>query len=382
MSTARTSRLRLGAIAVALAAAVALGVPTTTTAAPTPATTTTTVDPEAEARDFPFAGPDTIRLPGTTRYVTYGATASFGGHRHRVPFTVHGNGTDASPSGTITGDAFTGLTSDTWDLQSKIWTPGAYYHPGRERYYLFFTAQLKRVDFDKQCIGVAWSTEPGSGYRIDERPLVCPSTRRWAIDADVTRKPDGAIWMTWRDGARAVSGESALSASVVAFPATGRPVELRGETRVLLRSDNLAWTKYDDGPGVTVIENPVAAYLRGNWYLFYSGNRHKLNYYATGVAFCGAVLNDNACRPMPRAAAAYFAYTGPRAALPDRMRVRGLPGNKRAPGSLDLFRATDGSLRAVWNYRTDADFSQRRSRTGAVHMDGRGADATFRITLR
>jgi hypothetical protein len=58
--------------------------------------------------------------------------------------------------------------------------------------------------------------------------------------------------MTWRDGQRATGPESALSVSMLKFRRNGT-VDRIGATRVLLRSNNLSWTKFRDGAGVTVI---------------------------------------------------------------------------------------------------------------------------------
>jgi hypothetical protein len=328
----------------------------------------------SEANDFQCPGADTIALQdGYTAYGTYGASS--GGLK--VPYSISGSGNTVGSSPVVRGDAMPGGGGAWAAPGSGIWTPGAFYHvkKGVGRYYLFYTA-TKRDSGGRKCNGVASSQQPITGFKAAPTPIVCPGKGdRWAIDADVTRG-GGAIWMTWRDGQRAIGPESALSVSRLKFRRNGT-VERRGGTRVLLRSDRLSWAHFRDGAGVTVIENPSAFYNRGSWYLFYSGNSWPTNYYATGIASCGKALADGPCTPLPGAAKAYFAYTGPKKALPKRMRVKGLPGNKRGPGAMDVYRARDGKPWVTWNYLSDA--GGRKSRTGRLIVRGTGRAATFAV---
>jgi hypothetical protein len=328
-----------------------------------------------ESNDFRFPGADTMALhDGSGKYVTYGASA----RSRKVPYAVHGSGDTVGSSPTIAGDALPGGGGAWTDKSKNIWTPGAFHHRknGVGRYYLFYTA--KRKGSDQRCVGVASSREPFSGFTAEPKPLVCPAKdNRWAIDADVTRGPGGAIWLTWRDGQRAQGAESALSVMMLKFRADGT-VDRNSTPRVLLRSDNLTWAHYRDGAGVTVIENPSAFHHRGSWYLFYSGNSWPTNYYATGIAFCGANLANDVCSPMPGPNRAWFSYAGPGEHLPDRMRKRGLPGDKRGPGAMDVYRARDGKPWVTWNYLSDE--GGRKSRTGRLVVTGRGASADFRVT--
>lgn len=85
--------------------------------------------------------------------------------------------------------------------------------------------------------------------------------------------------------------------------------------------------------GATVLENPSALYHRGTWYLFYSGNSWPTNYYATGIANCGAELGKGACTPVPGPGRAWFSYSAPEGQLPAKMRKCGLPGEQARTGS-------------------------------------------------
>lgn len=330
-----------------------------------------------ESQDFPFPGADTMALQdGSNQYVTYGA--STGGWK--VPYAVSGSGNTVTTSPTVVGDALPNGGGAWVKPGAGIWTPGAYYRvkAGVARYYLFYTA-VHRGDGDRRCIGVASSKSPFTGFKAAAQPLVCPTKGdRWALDADVTTGPGGAAWLTWRDGQRAEGPESALSAMLLGFAADGT-VSRKSEPAVILRSDRLTWAHYADGSGVTVIENPSAIYDNGSWYLFYSGNSWPTNYYATGIAYCGPKLNDGVCSPMPGRNRAYFSYAGPKAHLPGAMRRSDLPGNKRGPGAMDVYRARDGQPWVTWNYLSDSG-SGRRSRVGRLTISGTGADAVFSVS--
>jgi hypothetical protein len=345
----------------------------TTAAAVAPAAAGAAALQDSEADDFPFPGADTIPLydAGST-YGTFGASVS----GYKVPWAQHGSGGIVGSSPTIGGDALPNGGGKWATKASGIWTPGAFrfVKAGVTRYYLFYTATAKKSG-GRKCIGVAHSTQPFIGYLAEAKPLVCPSKGdRWAIDADVTQRPGGAVWMTWRDGQRAQGPESALSTMLLKFRRNGN-VDRGSNPRVILRSNRLAWAHTGD-TGVTVIENPSAFYNQGSWYLFYSGNSWPEDRYATGLAFCGAKLDDGVCKPKPNGKKAWFAYAGP-TGLPKQQRKYRLPGNKRGPGALDVYRAYDGQPWVTWNYLSDA--GGRKSRTGRLLVTGTGQKADFKV---
>ena len=329
---------------------------------------------DSEANDFPFPGADTIALhDGSNQYGTFGA--STGGWK--VPWARHGSGNDVNSTATVGGDALPNGGGAWAEPGSNIWTPGAFYKvkKGVGRYYLFYTA-IKENSGGRRCVGVAYSTQPFTEYVTQPEPLVCPTKGdRWAIDADVTEGPAGEVWMTWRDGQRAQGNESALSAMRLKFRKNGN-VDRGSKPRVIMRSNGLAWAHEDDD-GVTVIENPSAFFNAGSWYLFYSGNKWKQNYYATGIAYCGAKLDDGLCQPMPNNRVAWFAYDAPSDALPPWKRRYRLPGNKRGPGAMDVYRARDNQPWVTWNYLSDA--GGRKSRTRRLIVTGTGPTADFQV---
>jgi hypothetical protein len=87
--------------------------------------------------------------------------------------------------------------------------------------------------------------------------LFCPEGR-WAIDADVTRGPNGKAWLTLRNGAWTRNGFTALGVSPLAF-SSDRRVRLERAPRILLDNRTLEWTYRDADPDlVKTIENPSA----------------------------------------------------------------------------------------------------------------------------
>ena len=208
----------------------------------------------------------------------------------------------------------------------------------------------------------------------EPEPLVCPTKGdRWAIDADVTEGPDGAVWMTWRDGQRADADESALSAMRLKFGTDGS-VDRASKPTVIMRSDDLAWAHYRKGKkGVTVIENPSAFFNAGSWYLFYSGNKWQQNYYATGIAHCGAKLDDGLCRQMPDNQVAWFAYVAPErsaAALEAQVPAAGQQARPRRDGCLS------GTRRPAVG---DLELPVRRGRAQEPHRSAPSSRAPARL---
>jgi hypothetical protein len=354
-------------ITAALAAAVVASSPAAAGAAPLR---------DSEANDFPFPGADTIALQdGSNQYGTFGASQD----GRKVPWARHGSGNDVGSTSVVGGDALRHGGGAWVQPGSGIWTPGAFYKVkhGVGRYYLFYTA-THRNDNGRKCVGVAHSEHPFRGYVTEPKPLVCPTDgNRWALDADVTQGAGRrGVWMTWRDGQRAQGAESALSAMRLKFRRNGN-VRPASKPKVIMRSNNLAWAHFRDGGGVTVIENPSAFFNNGSWYLFYSGNSWRKNYYATGIAYCGPRLADGLCKQIPNNRRAWFAYAAKNNALPQSMRKRRLPGNKRGPGAMDVYRARDGQPWVTWNYLSDA--GGRKSRTGRLIVTGTGAAADFKV---
>lgn len=359
-----------------------------------------------EQDDFQFPGADSMLLPdqATAAYITYGASAKvrFEGRMQRltIPYTISASerGLPASRF-KVDGDAWQGVKfpANYWARHdSGVWTPAPFSRKARgvRTYYLTYTSVVKGTSSKnpQHCIGVANASSPVGPFTAQARPLVCSAKpNRWSIDADVVQGPQGGFWLTWRDGERAQGADSALSVALLEFNADGK-VSLKNQPQVILRGNQVTWESYRDNTGVRVLENPSLYYdnKRANWYLFYSGNAWPTNYYSTGIADCGKKLHEGVlCKPIPGPNRAYFSFAredkpGFRDALPADMRLKGLPGNKRGPGAMDVFIATDGSPWVTWNYISDdwngkADFRPRNSRTGKLQISGEGSGIEFKV---
>lgn len=246
------------------------------TASPAATMATAPAGPGDESRDFRFPGADLMRIPGTKKYVAYGA--SFGGRK--LPYTVvrFADG-GFRRRAAVDGDAWqrrdVRFPTGYWaERGSTLWTPAVFPHRERGRvvYYVFYSARVRGTDTGRRCIGYATSLKWNTGWRASRNPVFCPKNR-WAIDADITTGPNGRAWMSLRNGAWTKDGFTALGASPLTFD-DHRHVRLARSPRLVLRNTHLEWTYHDQDPKLVVktIENPNAVYLKRRWYLFYSGN--------------------------------------------------------------------------------------------------------------
>lgn len=139
--------------------------------------------------------------------------------------------------------------------------------------------------------------------------------------------------------------------------------------RDLLESTDIEWDTIRINGSSHVIENPSMFRKNGVWYLAFSANNWDSARYATGIARCGdSPLPSQRCTPLRRGVERpYFGFTGEAGLDP----YRGLPGNRRGPGGMDVFRAADGTLRAVWHWWRPSDRS-RHSVVGRLLRDAGG----------
>jgi hypothetical protein len=361
--------------------------------------------PASEVADFKFPGADLMRIPGTTKYVAYGASLP---KAEKLPFTTvvfDRKSRNFVRRGAIDGDAWEPrdriFPAGYWAKpDSTLWTPAVVTHregpTKRVIYYLFYSAQDRDGANGRRCIGYATSTKWHTGWKAAKNALFCPQGNRWAIDADVTVGPGGRFWITLRNGAWTKDDHTALGASELRLG--NRQAKLVDPPTEILRSNNNPWTKQDadldDPADVITVENPNAIYVGSKWYLFFSGNDWDSNRYGTGIALCGTTLDDGRCPPLD-AQRAYFAYkprpdAGPgfQHALPPRMRNKTLPGNKRGPGAFDVFKAPDGTWWASWNYIRDSSPVVegkrifRNSRIAPIRISGSGTSINVDVAWR
>lgn len=306
---------------------------------------TASISPMASSSSFALADPDTVR--GTDgRYVTYGSSVPAGrgkrcnGAKGRlyVPVLVHGSGNSVGMADCASGDALPGGPGAWAEPGGGIWAPGVARFG--KRYHMFYTATRKGSG--QKCIGRAIAASARGPFR-NAGQWACPA-RRWVIDANpfVSGK---ALYVAYRDDSITAGPETGLSA--VRTDGQGRAIW--STRRDLLKSTDLSWDTRESAGTSHVIENPSMWRMADrHWYLMYSGNNWDSPRYATGIADCGTTpLPASRCTPVRQGAARpYFGFTGAAGINP----YRGLPGDHRGPGGMDVFRAENGGLRVVWHW--------------------------------
>lgn len=297
-----------------------------------------------------LADPDTVRA-GDGRYITYGTTLGRGrgprcgapAGKLYVPYLVHGSGSSVGMSDCVAGDAMPGGPGGWAEPGGSIWAPGVARFGGR--YIMFYTAS--RRGSGQKCIGRATSSS-ARGPFVSRGEWACPPAGRWAIDANPIVAGD-RLYVTYRDDA--INSFPQTGISVVRTDSAGRAVW--STRRDLLKSTDIRWDTIRMSGTTNVIENPSLFRHSGVWYLAFSGNNWDSARYATGIAECGSsILPARRCTPIRRGVdRPYFGFTGSGGLNP----YRGLPGNHRGPGGMDVFRAADGTLRVVWHWWRASD---------------------------
>jgi hypothetical protein len=370
----RTRRLLA---AVSTAAAVAVAAPLADAAPPAPladgapaapaALTAGTggVSPAANPSSFQLADPDTVRAKDGS-YVTYGTTVPAGRGKRcdgatgrlYVPVLVHGSGNTVGMTDCASGDALPGGPGAWAEPGGAIWAPGVARFG--DRYFMFYTASRKGSG--QKCIGRAVAASARGPFR-SAGEWACPPGGRWAIDANPF-VGGGSLYVTYRDDAIAAGAETGIS--TVRTDGEGRAVW--STRRDVLKSTDITRDTRGTSGGTHVVENPsMWRRANGTWYLMYSGNNWDSARYATGIAECGTTpLPSSRCKPLRNGVERpYFGYTGSGGLGP----YRGLPGNHRGPGGMDVFAVPDGSFRVVWHWW---DGGPRYLINGALRLDDGG----------
>ncbi|MBB5800309.1 hypothetical protein F4560_000077 [Saccharothrix ecbatanensis] len=325
------------------------------------ATATADVSVAATESTFPLADPDTVRAEDG-RYVTYGTTVGAGvGNRCGatgklfVPVLVHGSANTVGMSDCAAADAMPGGPG-TW-AEGNIWAPGVVRFG--TRYFMYYTASKRGTG--QKCIGRAVS-DGARGPFTNAGGWACPPDGRWALDANPF-VADGRLHVAYRDDAIAAGAETGIS--VVATDANGWAVW--STRRDALKSTDITWDTAGTSGGTHVVENPsMFRAADGLWYLAYSGNNWDSARYSTGIARCGGPLPGSRCTPLQNGVERpYFGFTGTGGLNP----YRGLPGNHRGPGGMDVFTAADGSHRVVYHWWNG---SSRFPITGVLGRDAGG----------
>jgi arabinan endo-1,5-alpha-L-arabinosidase len=327
------------------------------------------VDSEDEALQiaastaFPLADPDTV-IARDGSYITYGTTvgantgARCGGTgRLYVPYLVHGSGSQVGMPTCAAGDAMPGGPGTWAEPGGGIWAPGVVRFG--DRYFMYYTAS--RQGSGQKCLGVATSYGARGPFE-SAGEFACPSGGRWALDANPFVQGD-SLYVAYRDDAITSFPETGIS--IVRADAGGHAIW--STRRSVLRSTDITWDTIRISGDTRVVENPSVFERGGRFYVAYSGNNWDSARYATGIVDCGtSLLSGGICTPVGGGVSRpYFGFTGPGGLDP----LRGLPGNHPGSGGMDVFKAANGSLRAVWHWRNPAN-GRRYVQTGTFGRNG------------
>lgn len=312
-----------------------------------------------------LADPDTVLARDGT-YITYGTTIGGGSGprcgasgRLFVPYLEHGSGNSVRMSDCAAGDAMPGGPGSWAKSGGAIWAPGIARFG--DTYYMIYTATKRGTG--QKCLGRATSHN-ARGPFVSKGEWACPPEGRWAIDANPF-VAGGKLYVAYRDDYINSFPETGLS--VVRTDSQGRAIW--DTRRDLLMSSDISWETTRMSGSSRVIENPTMFQSGGTWYVAYSGNNWASPRYSVGIARCGSSpLPTGRCSPVRSGVQKpYFGFTGSGGLDP----YRGLPGNHHGPGGMDIFKAADGSLRAVWHWWTPSNGS-RHSAVGRFLVNDGG----------
>lgn len=174
------------------------------------------------------------------------------------------------------------MSRDTFG-NAKFWAPEAYEY--RERYYLFYSAQLKGTDGLR--IGVAVSDEPAGPYLdLSDQPLF--DFGYSVIDASLFVDDDGQPYLYYsRDcSENVVNGihESHIYGAKLKEDLSA----LDGEA-VKLTAPDRAW-EYKSGDEWRWNEGPIITKRDGRYWMFYSANYYESKDYSVGMAWSESPL--------------------------------------------------------------------------------------------
>lgn len=303
------------------------------------------VSPAADSSTFRLADPDTVRAKDG-RYVTYGTTVARGVGKRcdvrgklYVPVLVHGSGNNVGLSDCAAADALPDGPGAWAEPGGAIWAPGVARYG--DRYFMYYTASRKGSG--QKCIGVAVSDTARGPFR-HHGGWACPPAGRWALDANPF-VANGSLYVTYRDDAITRGPETGIS--TVRTNGEGRAIW--NTRKDMLKSTDIEWDTKKSGSRAHVVENPSMWKMPdGHWYLMYSANNWDSARYATGIAKCGtSPLGGAGCEPIRQGVRRpYFGFTGDAGLDP----YKALPGNRRGPGGMDVFRAANGDPRVVWHW--------------------------------
>jgi hypothetical protein len=162
-----------------------------------------------------------------------------------------------------------------WATPGYTWAPDV--HRFGQHYMLFFTALVKGSDPGIECIGEAISAKVAGPYISTAAPVICQTSQGGSIDPRTFVDHDGQAYLLWKsDENSEVNGTSKTNIYSQRLSSDGQ--HLLGRPTRIFGPDE-AWQG-------RIVEAPDLVLVRGDYYLFYSGNWFNQPGYAIGVAPC------------------------------------------------------------------------------------------------
>ncbi|MEE9414067.1 MAG: glycoside hydrolase family 43 protein [Acidimicrobiales bacterium] len=177
-------------------------------------------------------------------------------------------------SWTLLIDALPELPAWAASTGSQTWAPSVLQRGGS--FILYFTTRDAATN--RQCIGVATSSEPQGPYVSSaRRPLVCQASLGGSIDPSPFVDSSGTPWLLWKNDGNCC----AVLTRIWSQQLSGDGLSVVGGETELLWADQ-EWE-------ASLIEGPAMVSVNGTLHLFYSANGWSTNQYAIGHAVCETV---------------------------------------------------------------------------------------------
>jgi hypothetical protein len=161
-----------------------------------------------------------------------------------------------------------------WAEHGFTWAPDL--HRFGMTYALYFTAMLKGVDPQTECIGAAFSPSPTGPFTAQSAPIICQLDQGGSIDPRVFVDNVGSPWVLWKSDQNI--GGSSTPTKLWSQRLSLDGTRLLGSPSVLMSPD-VHWQG-------TIIEAPDMVEVNGTYWVVYSGNWYNSPDYAIGAARC------------------------------------------------------------------------------------------------
>jgi len=165
-------------------------------------------------------------------------------------------------------------TLPAWAGAGYTWAPDL--HRFGSLYALYFTAMVKGVVPQTECIGSAFSPSATGPFTAQPDPIICQLDQGGSIDPRVFTDADGTAWMLWKSDQNIGGSDTPTKMWSQRLSSDG--AALLGSPSFLLSPDE-AWQG-------TIVEAPDMVEVGGAYWVVYSANWYNHPEYAVGAARC------------------------------------------------------------------------------------------------